>query len=78
MSIKETFSNTILLPVISQYDKGAVMQISTMLGDVDILLVAASSELGLFRHLSDYVFGVRNLENKISMTVIFSCKMFKI
>ena len=28
-----------------------------------ILLIEASSEAGLFRHLSDYVFGVRNFEN---------------
>ena len=34
MSIRETFSNSISLAVIDEYDKGAVMQISTVLGHV--------------------------------------------
>ena len=61
MSIRETFSNSISLPVTNEYDKGAVMKISTVLSTFTTLLVEASSEMGLFRHLSDYVFGVRNL-----------------
>ena len=34
MSIRETFSNSIDLEAINEYDKGAMMQISTVLGDV--------------------------------------------
>ena len=41
------------------------------LGTFNILLVEASSETVLFRHLSDYDFGVRNLQNAKSMRVIF-------
>ena len=34
MSIRETFSNSIDLALINESDRGAVMQISTMLGHV--------------------------------------------
>ena len=34
MSIRENFSNSIDLEAINEYDKGAMMQISTVLGDV--------------------------------------------
>ena len=47
------------------------------LGRFTIFLVEASSETWLFRHLSDYVFGVRNFENTKSMRVIFLSKMLK-
>ena len=43
-----------------------------------ILLVESSSETGHFRHLSDYVFGVRNSENRKAMRVIFFFQTFKI
>ena len=36
-----------------------------------MLLVEESSQTGLFRHLSNHVFGVRNFENKKAMRVIF-------
>ena len=78
MSIRQTFSSTISVPVTKQYEKGAVMQISIVLGHVTILLVEASSETGLFRQLSNYLFGVRNLEKTKSLRVLFSFKMFKI
>ena len=78
MSIRETFSKLINLAVIIQYDKGAVMQISVVLGHVYHILVEGSSETGLFRHLSNYVFGVRNFDLTKSMRVIFFFKMFKI
>ena len=42
-----------------------------------MLLVAGYSEIGYFRHLSDYVFGVRNFENTKSMRVIFFFKYLK-
>ena len=42
-----------------------------------ILLLEASSETVLFRHLSDYIFRVRNFENTKSMRVIFLLKIFK-
>ena len=48
------------------------------LGTFAIMLIEASSEAGLFRHLSDYVFGVPNFEKKKSMMLIFSFKMFKV
>ena len=78
MSIRETFSKLINLAVIIQYDKGGVMQISVVLGHVYHILVEGSSETGLFRHLSNYVFGVRNFDFTKSMRVIFFFKMFKI
>ena len=78
MSIRETFSKLINLAVIIQYDQGAVMQISVVLGHVYHILVEGSSETGLFRHLSNYVFGVRNFDFTKSMRVIFFFKMFKI
>ena len=45
-------------------------------GTFTILLVEASSEMGLFRHRSVYVFVFRNLENKKCRRVIFFFKMF--
>ena len=42
-----------------------------------ISLLEASSETVLFRHLSDYIFRVRNFENTKSMRVIFLLKIFK-
>ena len=61
MSIRENFPNTIYLSVTNEYNKGAVVQISTVFGHVNILLLEASSETRLFRHLSDYVLGVPEL-----------------
>ena len=43
-----------------------------------MLLVKGSSAMELFRHLSNHVFGVRNLGNTEAMSVIFCFKMFKI
>ena len=71
MSIRETFSNTISLPVTNGYDKDAVMQIWTVFGHVYDIACRSISATGLFGHLSDYVFGVRNFENRKSMSVIF-------
>ena len=34
MSIRETFTNTVSLPVTNEYDKGAVTQYSTVFGQV--------------------------------------------
>ena len=47
------------------------------LGMLTMLLVEASSQTALFRHLSDYVFGVRNFENTKAMRVIFFSKRSK-
>ena len=47
------------------------------LGMFGILLVEASPETGLFWHLSDYIFGVRNFENTKGMRVIFCWKHSK-
>ena len=79
MSIRETFSNSIDLAVINESHKGAVMQISALcLGTLIILFVETSSVTGIFRHLSDYVSGVRNFKNTKSMSVTFFFKTFKI
>ena len=78
MSINETFSNTISLPVTNQYAKGAVMEISRVFGRFTILPVEASFETALFRYLSYNVFGVRNFKNTKFMRVIFLLKIFKI
>ena len=43
-----------------------------------MLLFEGSSETGLFRHLSDHVFGVHNFGNTNSMRVIFFFKILKI
>ena len=48
------------------------------LGPFIMLLVDGPSQAGLFRHLSNHVFGVRNFGNIKSMRVIFCFKMFKI
>ena len=48
------------------------------LGTFTMLFVEGSSEKTLFRHLSDYVFRVRNFGNTKAMRVIFLSKMFKI
>ena len=71
MSIRETFSNTISFPVANEYDKGAVRRFQQCLSTFTILLVDAAPEAGIFRHLSDYVFGVRSFENTKIMSVIF-------
>ena len=63
MSIRETFSNSISFTVINKYNKGAVMQISTVFGQFTMLLVQRCSETGLFKHLFNDDFGIRNLGN---------------
>ena len=78
MSIRENFSNTISLSVANEYDKAALTKISTVLRQVYGIIVEASSETRIFRHLSDYVFGVRNFESIKSMRVLFLFKKFKI
>ena len=42
-----------------------------------MLLVEGSYEMGLFRHLSNHVLGVRNFGNTKSMRVIFFFKRSK-
>ena len=44
------------------------------LGTSAMMLIEGSSETGLFRHLSNHVFGVRNFENTKSMRVTFLSK----
>ena len=48
------------------------------LGTFTMLLLEGSSETKLFRHLCDYVFGVRNFGNKKVIRVIFFFKTFRI
>ena len=66
------------LAMIDEYDKGVVMQISTLLGHVYHIAFGRSCEIALFRHLSDYVFGVGNFENTKPLTVMLLFKDFKI
>ena len=47
------------------------------LGTFTMLLAAGFSEIGYFRNLSDYVFGIRNFGNTKSMRVIFVSKCSK-
>ena len=77
MSRTETFSNSIDLPVINEYDKDAVMEISTVVQHDYHVLVERSSETRLFRLLSDFAFGGRNFGNTKSMRVIFFTKYLK-
>ena len=74
ISIRKTFSNTISLPVTNEYNKGAVMQISTVIGRVYHLLFKGFSETGLFRHLSKHVFRACNFGNTKAVTVLFDSK----
>ena len=46
-------------------------------GTFTILLVEPSSETWLFKHLSDYVFGVRNFKNTKSIGSSFDSKLLK-
>ena len=62
MSIRETFSNLVDLAVMNEYDKGAVMWISTVLGHVYHVACRRVVWNRIFRHLSDYFFLVRNSE----------------
>ena len=48
------------------------------LGTLTILFVEASSKTRLSRHLSHYVFGIRNFENTKAMRIIFFSGTFKI
>ena len=79
MSLREALPNKKSLQVTIEYDKGPVMQISIVLRTFTILLLEASSETRLFRHLSDYVFGVRIFENTKSIEGhLFLFKILKI
>ena len=76
MSKTETFSNSIDLAVINEYDKDAAMLILTVNGHVYHAVVEGSIEMGLFRHLSDHIFRGRNFGKRKSMRVIFCFKIF--
>ena len=71
------FSYSIDLAVINEYQKGAVMEISTVLCHVYHVVVKGFSETWLFRHLSGYDFAVRNFKITKSMRVSFLSKCSK-
>ena len=71
MSITETFSNSIDLEMINEYDQDAVMQFSTVFEHVYNVACRRILWNGTFQNLSDHVFVVRNFWNKNSMSVIF-------
>ena len=52
-------------------------QFQQCFGLVTMLLFKGSSQMGLFRYLSNHVFRVRNFKNKSAMRVAFFKKMFK-
>ena len=80
MSIRETFSKLVDLPVI-QWSRNMIMVLRSRfqqcLGTFALMLVEGSSEMWLFRHLSDYALGVRNFGNTKSMRAIFVSKYLK-
>ena len=77
MSIRGTFPNSTDLEVVTESDKYAVIQISTVLRQ--LYHVACRRVLWdvIFRHLSDHRFGVRNFGNTKSMRVMFFSKYLK-
>ena len=80
MSITETFSNSIDLPMIKEYDKSVVMHIWAVLGHVYHVACRRVLWNTIYRHLSDHVFGVGNFGNATSIRVIFysKCSKFKL
>ena len=54
---KEYFLSSITVIMINKYGKGAVLQLQLLLDPFPMLLVEVASELGLFIHLSNHVFG---------------------
>ena len=64
---KRAFSNLINLAVINEFDKDTVAQILAVFGTYNMLVVEETSEMGFFRHLSDYVFRVHNIGNTKSI-----------
>ena len=58
MSLRESFSKSIDLTVVKKYDKGDVMQISTLFVPFTMLLVQQCSERGLLKYLSNHDLGV--------------------
>ena len=77
MSKTETFSNSVDLAVVNEYDKDAVILISNVPGYVYHVVVEGSSEMEVFRHLSGHIFGGRSFGNTRSMWVIFFSKYLK-
>ena len=57
--------------------KGLRLRFLQCFGTFTMLLVDGSSDTGLFRHLSDHVFGGLNFGNTKSMRVIFFPKYLK-
>ena len=54
--LRAAFSNSLAFTLIYKYAKDAVVQISTELRPVTMLLFEGSSKTGVFRHLSNNVF----------------------
>ena len=53
--------------MINEFDKDVLAQILAVFGTFNMLLVEETSEIGFFRHLSDYVFRVHNIGNTKSI-----------
>ena len=78
MLIRESRSNSLSLAAINEFDKGSLTQNSKLLGHVYHVGCWRVPRKGTFRHLSDYVFGVRNFETTKSMRVVFFLKYLKL
>ena len=78
MSLREAFPNKISCQSPMNMVNVLWCRFRQCLATFTILLLKASSDTGIFRHLSDYGFGVRNFKNTKFMRVNFLFKMFKI
>ena len=68
---RETFSNSISLRVMYNYDKMMPCRIHQCLGPFSMLTIEGCSDTGLSAHLSTMCFGIRNSGNTWAMRVIF-------
>ena len=78
MSRRETFSNSIALRVIDEYDNSVVMQITTVLGHVYHVACRRVLLNGTFQILFNQVFRVGNFGNAKALRVIFFSKCSKL
>ena len=77
MSIRDTFSKSIVCQWSINIIKVLWCRFEKCLRVFTMLLVDGSSETWLFRHLPNHVFGVRHFGNTKSMSVIFCFKIVK-
>ena len=76
--MRDFFLNQLIWKGSQNYIKILWCRFEKCLGTCAMLVVEASSETRLFRHLSNHVFGVRNFRNIKAMRVMFFFKRFRI